>query len=719
MMAKTIDVSELYPGYNGYVTCKGNRYYVTIPENLDASTASVCGFGYGGGGRSDNDNAIEYQKNHAEEVNTIGIYPNHESGTTVDGFMNTSGGRNAYVGLAKEIIKHFDLNENAFVSTGSSSSARAAVLREYEYLMHNEDVTGGYVIMVEPADDKSWSDQLEHNSIDDNLTLYELVNTLNEREVTTVVFRANGMESDVQDSIKMGLEVLDIHVVYRRKNDNKEANLGWIGQHGITCALFRDAGVGNIYSGTFDFNNLPTEYGSYNVTYEIGYYSNGIYHPLSFEQANEFIGNLTAYNLPKEDIIQSDNEFLSQGLTAINSIVKSSNLSDLSLEGCASTTSVPSKESMIIYKMIASSMQLFEKIGQEIVTIGAIGDNFVDMDNILADEASKIGMEVKSSLLPNVELNSYDNIDGGSVIPKKLLNELEILKNQIDNNSEDNPLIENDIVVNNEKDSVLTKSTDSFVLTGTKTSSVPLTSNKYNLSSTLDSSSTEETQESSSNSETSVILSKQTDEILVSSKVAANVSATNETIVKNNSSKSDDSYREIIKQEWGEELFPKPSNKKEKTPIIPNGEPDVIVKNYSDKTITPVEPVEPTNPTLPEKPIISVEPIEPVEPKPIDPIVPDDPIDVPTDNSELFRTIGIAAGLGTGIGTIAYGINNQIGKRELRDGYDYSYEKEVSSNDYYEQESLDEQYSPYIKNDIKIDTETYKARKNDEEEGDK
>ena len=710
MMAKTIDVSELYPGYNGYVIYKDNRYYVTIPKNIDESTASVCGFGYGGGGRSDNDNAIEYQKNHAADVNTIGIYPNHEPGTTIDGFMNTSGGQRAYVGLAKEIIKQFGLNDNAFVSTGSSSSARAALLREYEYLMRNEDVTGGYAIMIEPADDKSWSNQLSKNTIDDDLSLKELVATLNEHEVTTIVFRANDMESDIQKSIDMGLEVLDIHVVYR-KSDNKESNLKWLDQHGITCALFGASGLGNIHSGSFNFNNLPTKYDSYNITYDIGYYSNGIYHPLTITQANEIIGVLGNNNLSNEDIIQSDNAYLSQNLTSIKSLIKSAKLNDLSIEGYGSTTSVPSKESSIIYKMIASSNKLLDKIGKEIVTIGAIGDKFANMDNLLEDEALKIGMEVTSDLLPEVKLHNYENKDSSNIVSTTLLQELETLKNQINSNSEDNPLIENDMNSNVRKTTISTK----------PASTIPLSFNEHRASSVFASSSGQENLISQSSSNLQETADMESSILESTSSVASKTSVSqNKVKTTSNTIKSDDSYRETIKQEWGKELFPKPSNKKEKTPISPSNEQNVVVKNYSDKIVTSVDPDEPK---LPEKPVIPVEPVEPREPKPIvpdNPVVPDDPIDPPTDNSELYKTIGLVAGLGTGIGTVAYGINNEMGKRELRDGYDYSYEKEVSTNDYLEQESLEEQYSPYVRSftddDNSDDIKPYQARKIDVEE---
>ena len=64
-------------------------------------------------------------------------------------------------------------------------------------------------------------------------------------------------------------------------------------------------------------------------------------------------------------------------------------------------------------------------------------------------------------------------------------------------------------------------------------------------------------------------------------------------------------------------------------------------------------------------------------------------------DSNILKTIGIAAGVGAGIGAVAYGVNEQIRKKETEDGYDYSYSSGTEKSDFIEKEIDNNNYSPY------------------------
>ena len=724
--------------YNG----KTFYFHVEVGSKIDENTA-INFNGYGAGVSGSGKYIDEYLDEH--EQNCIDIryrYGHDEYGNSYDGYRY-NGWDEAAAEFMKEIEKKYGLNPDNSMVMGYSSTAVKTMQLASEYAERNNS-NGNVALIIEAVPDHSLSRSdvktlIDHDSIvinayanDDHSLRYGRKDTCN------------------------GLHMLDLKFNITRDGNS----LDWGTKHGIVYRVLAEYGITDLSSDNFDFTKLPSEFEfegkKYKIDYDLTEYytdANGKYTSRSItpEQANALFGTTdkSMFDLSSvlpEDVIESDNEYLSQGLTLINSMIRTSSVDGISIEGYSSTTNTPSAEGAILNKMIRSCSMILEKLGTEIKTIGKIGDRFKDMDNFLEDEASTLGMEITSGLVPPVEAIDYESKDPSSIIPVSLVNELANLKEQINNNSEENPFIEGD-----EEFEVPVEEDNTEIPEPPKdTSSTP----EDSPSPDEEEVSEEEQNQDDSRSRNNISISKEPIGVPShdNSSTPSNPSKPSDTStpsdpvidvspereiepgpeqtvpvntdpsqapspspVSTNENVSDDSYRELIPQEL-EEIKPKVSDKKEKTPIIPSK----IKPKKETETTKPVEPkvVEPEKPAEvePDLPVTEVEPeITPIEDKPIDVPVEEKPIVVEqeenTDRSDLYKTIGIAAGMGVGIGAVAYGVNNQIKKKETKDGFVYAYEDDEKKSEYDEEEKYEEQYSPYSNEKEIID-------ENKEKEGD-
>jgi hypothetical protein len=129
-------------------------------------------------------------------------------------------------------------------------------------------------------------------------------------------------------------------------------------EHVLPEDLLVEYGITNLASGGFNFNDLPSEYvykrnnQTYSLSYEIiEKYTNenGEYvsRTLTLDEANSIFSG-GAYSA---DVIRSDNEYLSQALTSINSKLSSLMNSQFNF-AVSSTTAVPAREVALLNQLM-------------------------------------------------------------------------------------------------------------------------------------------------------------------------------------------------------------------------------------------------------------------------------------------------------------------------------------------------------------------------------
>ena len=192
------------------------------------------------------------------------------------------------------------------------------------------------------------------------------------------------------------------------------------GEHNVPKILLTECGFSDLANGDFDFTTLPTEYTysrtgkTYKVSYEvIEHYvnENGEYvtRNISLDELNQVYGCGPYYG----GVIQSDNEYLGQCLTQINSRITQLSNSVFTLN-VSSTTSIPAKEVALLNSLMNAIKDLCEKMRQELVTMGKIGNKFNDLNIRLESEAAALMASFKSpvaSTLLDVPIKDIVNYD--------------------------------------------------------------------------------------------------------------------------------------------------------------------------------------------------------------------------------------------------------------------------------------------------------------------
>lgn len=429
-MATIEDLSSLGPGsYEIEYPYNGETVYFQLTIGDIDSNASVSFDGYGSGVRQDGRHVDDYLSGYNQNSIDFRFQYGHDG----HGSNNQLAAARSFM---NDLTRAFNLDPSHSMIMGFSRTGGQSVHTTYKYITEY-GVNGTYCVAVEPCFDQ-WL-------APDEITQFI------DHDVTIINAYANGINNLSQRNYE-GVHMIDFNInITNSPYPVGSENYYWL-SHTLIYDILAASGITNIANGNFDFTQLPTEFvGRDGETYQISYnltehYRNeeGQYvsRPLTLELANEVVGTNAFTGVKAEDIIQSDNEYLSQGLSLINAFIRTSRVEGIDTLGCSSTTSVPSKEPDLLFKMISSSMNILNKMGQELVSIGKVGNKFSDMDNFLANEADKLNMDINSSLVPEIELKNYESRDIKSIIPEDLLRELEDLKAQIDNNSEENPLVE-------------------------------------------------------------------------------------------------------------------------------------------------------------------------------------------------------------------------------------------------------------------------------------
>lgn len=308
-----------------------------------------------------------------------------------DGYMQNAGNE-AFLGLIETAINKAYEKNNVSSNTviiGASSSARQAMRYQYE-LENNPDVItpkSSTVVLMEPAEIKE-----NYTSAQFDLETQQLYRDkfTNEKFQTTFIhFRQGGLLKDMQYIFAENPNFIDVKVDFKYENGG---NVEGLKKHGLVDKLSSNIDFGQIGTGEFDLNNLPTtitdEAGiKYKLSYT--YYrlnNDGIEEEIGVEEANKLFNKPilpSEYaNFTKNDFIVNDSEYIKSFTTKLrNNLtdISSIKLSDYS----ESILSDSINEAIITYNDGIEKIK--NKTDYFINTANTITEKYVNLD----DELSK------------------------------------------------------------------------------------------------------------------------------------------------------------------------------------------------------------------------------------------------------------------------------------------------------------------------------------------
>ena len=293
----SITYADVYIDKNGNTQIDNNNVFDIVIGDVDENTG-VALHGYGGGGRSDNNEEVKNTKE--SPANAINLFP--QGG---ESFMSERRPNDPASSLVSDIQNVFGLKENCYLPKGYSASARNAIWTGNEYVSKNPTATNFSVVSVEPATDYTSSE-----------TFTRAINNFKNNNVTAVVFSGNNLPRDYQEAANNGFPMLNIHYNLLYENGSREKN--WGTYHGAGNDLLAACNFYNISSNSFDLSKLPTTYRAdginYNVTYDISINDGkGNFVPISIQEAQKIIGGNPIINTNQN--INSDGDISIDPLT--------------------------------------------------------------------------------------------------------------------------------------------------------------------------------------------------------------------------------------------------------------------------------------------------------------------------------------------------------------------------------------------------------------------
>ena len=346
---------------------------------------------------------------------------------------------------------------------------------------------------------------------------------------------------------------------------------------------------------------------------------------------------------------------LTELTSRINTISSANNSGKNSLNpvttSCSSTTKLPKNESVIIPKLLQAMETLYNKLDKELSSIQAVGDNFVTMDNFLADESLDLGFEITSKGVQVEPLSSFASESISELLNKNV------------------PIVQgyNDADTLNGKKSSGVKTGGDYDEGGhtypgsipssetpAKTTTEPVTNPVTEApTEALTEAVTEAMTEMQTEAATEAITEMQTEALTE----AISEAPTTVSEPKNDSSSNKNaSTNNTIYYEKKEE------------PVIPVTEPVVEepvieeppVEEYVEPEITITEP-------FIEEPVIE-------EPQIVEPITIEGNTVTPTKNNNTGKVVGTIAGVGLAAGAAAVGYGMYKKSKENEEESDYGYE---------------------------------------------
>ncbi len=393
---KVTSIDEIVAGgpgeYELTYTYNGRNYTYNVKVGDIDSNACINVNGYGAGGSSD---YIYYDKYFSEN-------PNHNS---ID--IRISSYRDNWMQPASSLINDlstaFDIDSSNTMISGFSMTARRTV----DFAAVYADQTGARdftAVVIENCSNTGIDQAHKQTLIDNNVTVLNVY-----ARPGSSLYNNSAVEATYE-----GVHMVDIRFKVYKNGRDISSNC-----HVCPHDLFALNGITNLNNGEFDFTQLPTSYhdrnnGDVTIEYVITEHyvddeGKWTTRPLTLEKLNEVTGSGPYYN----GIIQSDNEYLSQGLTNINT--KLSQLGNSSFKfSVSSTTAVPALEPGIVSNLCNAVKLLCEKMHQELVLFGEVGDRFKNLDMQLDAATEKLMNDFIAPLtsqeydIPINNLETYD-----------------------------------------------------------------------------------------------------------------------------------------------------------------------------------------------------------------------------------------------------------------------------------------------------------------------
>lgn len=650
-------VGDIVPGNPVGVTVhgggSGGGYYDTLHEQralLDGQTI---------------EEALNSGTYNVKGQNQIDIFP-----VTFEGYYSWPDGKqrgtDLVVGITSGIEENLG-NPIVYMSEGHSSTSRGAIENAMLYAKSGGNAEQIIAFSLEPA----------HNTS----TYYsdEDIQFMKENNITVLQVRGNSMCGDMQDAINRGMPFIDIDFDLITPNGGRTDEF-WV-NHRVPRTMLGDLDYSDIANGTFSWADAfgPDENGNYpsysdeynglsytiHITvkvYNVPGFTNGEEVPL--DVLDNYLGSL----------VMSDEEYLASEIANMRAAVNAAKafLETSSCVSSYSTSKIPSEiaitmNEVIVYNdlIINKALEMLDKIEQakdsftlvdkELYTRAIEGLTTLDLATPAVVKEETHEFEPKKSSSASTTPISYKRPSGsptGTSVPIGSSTPSKDTEDKTDDNKSD------------EDDK-----------TKEEVTSTPSQSDDNKEDTSREETTSESREDENTNTETE-------DEKHESKEDDNSITAPTNKPDKKIPSKT------------------KTSTKKGATKKPKSEKPASEVNTPEEEPTIPVEPEE--VPIYPEENEAEI----PVYKEPE--ILEDPPIDVPVDepvtsnekitsskDANILKTVGIAAGIGAGVGAVAYGVNEQIRKKEYDDGFDYSYSTGEEKSDYLEQESETSEYSPY------------------------
>jgi len=407
-------LAMLEPGTKGIFRINGVDCIISIPENVESSTG-IVEIGRGSGSIGGIGRSFEY----AEENNSnaILIAPIHGSHSDFAGSIE----------IMDALIDKYGLTESTPVISGFSGSCDGTMEAAVNFVEKNP---GKQLIIVQFDPSELVGQEIS----DDEVKL------LIENGTKLILFEQPNHKDSFQHYAELGLDITKVSV----KISNGPFNEPYNSLHGQIFALGQESGFIDMSTGEYDFSKLPTglnyDFNGVNIYYEFEYnfeyYDQNLQKWVTFETIEMANASIPGASSTVE-IIESDDEFLASELNAIRNVISGMvNInSNLNVQ---STTQVPSQEPGMISSIITSSQMLIEKINNELSSIAAVGSAFAEMDNFLAKESTKLGLDLVSKPIPEVPLNNTKSSKTEYGLNEEATDRYDGIQETIKNNKEEN-----------------------------------------------------------------------------------------------------------------------------------------------------------------------------------------------------------------------------------------------------------------------------------------
>ena len=672
--------SEILNGEPGLYTFTydGCEYRVVVGEIVPGNPVGVTVHGGGAGGGYndtlheqrallDGQTIEEAMNNGTYNVtgqNQIDIFP-----VTFEGYYNWPNGKQRATNLVIDITNGIEENLGnpiTYMPEGHSATARGAIKNAMLYAESGGKAEQIIAFALEPS-------QMEEHRVNYS---EEEIQFMKDNNIIVLQVRGNDMCSDMNDNIKAGMPCIDVDFDLYTPNGGRTTEF-WV-NHRVPRTMLGDFDYSDIANGTFSWadvlgpdadGNYKTYYDEYNgITYTIRV-TVKVYNIPGFTNGEEV--PLDALDTYLNSLVMSDEEYLASEITNMKAIISSaksiaSKYSDLRFP--YSTTKIPSGYPSAINTLIVYHGDLLHRLSELLDKIDSAKESFTLMDR-------------------DLYLRAKDRLDA-----------LEL----------QTPVVE---IVEPEAEQSPEKTTPSSTPTSYTPSSYtpsPSSPTSDDKTVTSDDKNVDDKSKDDKKTDDSKITSDEKDttkETTPENKEDEDKNKENPSERKENPTNIDDD-KKITKPEKDvkkdipskakatqKKATTKKDTKKSEHDVIEHKEePAVIEENVEER------------PTYPEEQEVEV----PIYTFPEEQEIEDPPIDVPIDttatnnekvtssnDANILKTIGIAAGIGAGVGAVAYGVNEQIRKKEYDDGFDYSYDTGKENSEYLEQESETSEYSPF------------------------